>query len=731
MIDRILRWLFYQLFFLTPLVMYPATSEIFEFNKLLFIYGSTALIVFFWGLKMILNRKIILKKTPLDVPIMFFIGTLILSTIFSIDVHTSIFGYYGRFNGGLLSILCYIILFYGFVSNEIDVKKSLIWSLASSVVVVLWGLPGHFGKDLTCPTFNTILTSMSGKIDGATLNSIWTTKFNNSCWSRETNVFDPASRMFSTLGQPNWLGAYLAMNFFIGVYFFLKKRDSIFLAIVNAMYLFLNFSGILFSRSRSAMMAVALGVTVMAIYLFIKKTKKLTLYAVLLALVILIPVIFFKTGIGQIDRILEIGKAKKTQMVESPKNQPTPPSEVTESFDIRRIVWKGAWNLGLKYPLTGTGVETFAYSYFFERPQSHNMTTEWDFIYNKAHNEYLNYLATTGFTGLLSYLGFIVVFVVYSVKLLNEPKPSKKNKNAVENDDLLIVTLLVSWSTALVTNFFGFSTTTISLLTFLIPAITIVSVSKRLELKSADSQSGQIFKGIAIFILSGVTIYSLVSISSYFSADINYGQGLYYSKPQVSDYQKAAFYFQEALKRRVEPVYEDKLSYALAYLSGIASYQKNEEVTSQLITASEYYSIKSLRSSPKNVLYWKTRAKNKYLYYLADKKTEQLDEGIESLIKAKELSPTDPKIYYSLAVFYSLKYDLEKDRAIKSEIETKTLAELDKSIALKKDFYDGYFLKGQFLKKVGKNEEARKVFEFILSDVKPNDQPTVQQLDMM
>jgi putative inorganic carbon (hco3(-)) transporter len=60
---------------------------------------------------------------------------------------------------------------------------------------------------------------------------------------------------------------------------------------------------------------------------------------------------------------------------------------------------KGAWELTKKYPLFGSGVETFAYSYYNVRPVEHNLVTEWDFLYNKAHNEFLNYAATTGFVG--------------------------------------------------------------------------------------------------------------------------------------------------------------------------------------------------------------------------------------------------------------------------------------------------------------------------------------------
>ena len=80
----------------------------------------------------------------------------------------------------------------------------------------------------------------------------------------------------------------------------------------------------------------------------------------------------------------------------------------TESGEIRKIVWRGAVEIYKNYPLLGSGPETFAYSYYNFRPQEHNLVSEWDFLYNKAHNEYLNYLATVGIIGTTAYLILIL-----------------------------------------------------------------------------------------------------------------------------------------------------------------------------------------------------------------------------------------------------------------------------------------------------------------------------------
>src|SRR3989339_981087 len=136
----------------------------------------------------------------------------------------------------------------------------------------------------------------------------------------------------------------------------------------------------------------------------------------------------------------------------------------SDSMDIRKVVWQGAIELGQRYPLFGPGVETFAYTYYWVRPAAHNLLSEWDFLYNKAHNEYLNFLATTGFFGLLTYL--LLIFSIIRVIARSNAtwlswiplagKSHSTNDLKTENRELKTPLLLGSLS-ILITNYFGFS----------------------------------------------------------------------------------------------------------------------------------------------------------------------------------------------------------------------------------------------------------------------------------
>lgn len=127
----------------------------------------------------------------------------------------------------------------------------------------------------------------------------------------------------------------------------------------------------------------------------------------------------------------------------------------SESGDIRKIVWKGALGVWRRYPLFGSGVETFAYSYYNFRPAEHNLVSEWDFLYNKAHNEYLNFLATTGIFGLGTYLLLQVWISIWLLK----------------HNQVAFLSGLIALS---VSNFFGFSTVPVALLFWLYPAFAFV-----------------------------------------------------------------------------------------------------------------------------------------------------------------------------------------------------------------------------------------------------------------
>lgn len=688
--------------------MYSGTSELFEFNKMIYIYLITSSILCIWIARMVSQGRILFKRTPFDIPIALFFLSQLISTLFSIDMHTSIFGYYGRFNGGLLSLTSYLILYYSFIELFDSKKEELCQciqnilkiSIVSSTLVILWGLPGRIGYDLSCLVF-------SGKL-------------NNACWTAQ---FDPAARMFSTLGQPNWLGAYLAITFFVILNYFFeasnkKEIQSHYLSYFGL--IFLTLSAIFFTNSRSTIASVIASIGFVFLWILFRrknlelpflKKKLFLLFAVLVFCIVVL-----KTGINQIDRYLSLPQPKAPAVVQTKTQAPPSPFKVSESIDIRKIVWKGAVNLGLQYPLFGTGVETFAYSYYFVRPVEHNLTSEWDYLYNKAHNEYLNFFATTGVFGLATYLLYIAAVIILGLYW------------SYKSSSLLQITLLVAWVTILISNFFGFSTTTINLYFYLIPVLLFgleIVREKNKQQKNVVPKTKE-NNTIAYIAIGLFYVFLLQFFMTYWLADTKYAQSEIYAK--TNDFQTAYTLLNRAIQLHGDHVYNDKLSFDLANLALIASYQKDAKLSEDLIKTSNTYNELALKESPQNILYWKTRIKNLYLFYQISLNKKYLTAGIEALAEAQKISPTDPKLPYFSATYYSLIYDEEKDPVMKADLQKKSLDAIDLSLKLKSDYYESYYLKAQLFKKYKMKKQAKEVYEFILKNISPNNKQVQDEL---
>ena len=220
-------------------------------------------------------------------------------------------------------------------------------------------------------------------------------------------VQDVQNRVFSTLGQPNWLSAYLIALLPISLFSALRTKPlapRIMYSLLSILFL----AAIIFTRSQSGIGATASILLVFIVTVILQKKRP----RLLIGLAVLILILLFIKGnavqrtIESLNKINPFYSNATAIITEENKTR----IGGSDSMSIRRVVWQGALELGKKYPFFGTGVETFGYTYYWVRPTAHNLTSESDFLYNKAHNEYLNFLANTGFLGLLSYL-----FLIFSI----------------------------------------------------------------------------------------------------------------------------------------------------------------------------------------------------------------------------------------------------------------------------------------------------------------------------
>lgn len=633
MFPKIIRWSYYLLFIVVPLIFLPTTSELFEFNKIIVTFLLTSVIVAAWVSRMIIEKRWIFKRSLLDIPILLFLGAHLLSFLFSIDHHVSWYGYYSRWNGGILSLLSYALLYWGFVAN-MDAKASLValkTLVGSAILVCLWGVAEHLGVDAS-----------------------W--------W-----VQDVQSRVFSTLGQPNWLGAYVSALIFIPLASFahtkFKVQDT--KSIGNLAIFTLLFAVLLFTKSRSGILAFGVASALFwGAAFWHKKSQIIVQAAVFAGLVGLLTVLFP-------NPVRDILIGSKPVL---------PPASVgtalevggTESGAIRKVVWAGAiriWQGSTKNFFVGTGPETFAQSYYQYRPIEHNNTSEWELLYNKAHNEFLNYLATTGLLGLTSYL-FLLVAMGWVFKT-QFAKPGKVESKGI------VLALLAGWATISITNFWGFSVVIVQILLFILPALTITLDNPETAHPESKLENGQWIGLVSV----GIAVsYVLFTIGRYWYADTKYAAGQkdikYFQATQNAQYLiSAENNMVEAFKLdSAEPAIAADLSNAAAYLS-LAVLPQSTDSARQLASLSIAASDRAIRTSPNHPNYYKSRARS--LILLSDLDPQFLVLAANALEQAMLISPTDPRLPYNLGVVY--KFLSRNDEAKKM---------FEWSLKLKADFAD-------------------------------------------
>lgn len=724
--------LFSLLVLSVPLYFRFVNEELFEFNKIILLYILTICIGFVWVLRMILEKKVIFQRTILDYPIGFFVVSQVLSTVFSIHPYTSFLGYYSRFNGGLLSTICYVFLFYAFVSNlkKRDLGNFFLSAFLSSVIVAIYGILEHFGHSISCLL-----------VPG-------TSTFGVDCW-----VQDVQSRVFASFGQPNWLAAYvvtiLPISFVIAIQKKIPQIKRLFF-IITTLLLFLV---LLYTRSRSGIVGLAGGVGVFLVGSFAllgKYKAKLPQHIHLsttVSMVVLTIIIALITGTGFTPSISEIFQAKKSsQTIQIVQDQQTEQTQAdvqsekesaentttsslsqtpvpvvdrlegggTDSGEIRKIVWTGALKVWQRYPLIGSGVETFAYSYYRDRIREHNDVSEWDFLYNKAHNELLNLLATTGIFGLLAYLSIFAVIFYITLRILFSNSHSHTEK-------LLSLAILSGQTGLFISNFFGFSTVTVNIFMYLLFAIMWIIYSSSKEKKTIETHATSFtteltstqYLEITIAII--LSLFLLFKVYNYWTADKAFAEGKNYFA--AGQYQYGIQKQLEAIARSPkEALYYDTLSDNYSQLAAHFATTGDATTAAQITNEAIAASNQTLKLNNRHLNFYKTKAR--VMVTLSQVDETFLTDAKQTLLEAMKLAPTDPKPIYTLAVIEQTQGNLQ---------EAKRLYEA--ALVLKPD-YERALWKISELYEVEKNyEQAISPLEYILKNITPDNQLLIEKIE--
>lgn len=392
---------------LFPLLIFPWGFEIFEsFSYLIYLYIFVASS---W-LLLLKRREHWYKNidkpiTGVEYCIILLLVLLIISTINSINPFISLFGMVYRFEG-LFTIVCYLSMFiFSYRLTEINNVQNLINKLLIvGVFVSIYGILEHYSLD-----FLPIAEEENSK------------------------------RIESFFGNPNFFGSYLVLVTMLAIPLYLnaanKRNGLIYLSSISIFTV-----ATLFTYTRSAWLAIFIGVLVFSLFILLKK-RSLLKKGILLVLVLVSIVIstdFLEKG-AILSRVGITLIETRDMMDEVDGNEGAG----------RFAIWKLSLPYIKEYFWTGSGPDTFYYSiYIPEEKEFKKFDAFKEHYVDKAHNEFLQIAITLGVPSLIVYLLIITLILFQSIKAIRYIKG---------NDYILQIGLSITIFAYLVQSFFNIS----------------------------------------------------------------------------------------------------------------------------------------------------------------------------------------------------------------------------------------------------------------------------------
>jgi O-antigen ligase len=343
----------------------------YEFKELLFINLIT-----FWTFLFLINT-FISRYVPVPQNRLTY-GVLLFAVITLISFLLSDFKIMGSIRMEL--IFCFIV--FSFLVSQIIIEKKLLQSLLTTVsftgfIISCYGIVQSFGIDFV--------------------------------------QYEDLSRVFATLGHPNFLGSYLLaiIPVTLGLLFTSKTYSARYGYLVSITAQFIC----LFLTLSRASSAIAIFILILFSIHYLKKNQPAI--SIQSAKKILIA-LFLIGSLG-----LTIFFVRATDVEVSRLTNVFTPSKMNTLW-MRLLAWKGAAGIIKKSPVLGNGPGTFSiYVPINHPPEFKSVLTERDEYLHHAHNEYLELWCESGILGPIIFAYIVVAAIFYGFRLIR----GNKDKN--------------------------------------------------------------------------------------------------------------------------------------------------------------------------------------------------------------------------------------------------------------------------------------------------------------
>ena len=353
---------------LIPLVFTTYTTEFFEIPKIILLAASVLILLVLWSFSWVLSGKVVVTRTPLDLPLLLLLGTVLISTFLPDSRYVSIFGNFPRIHGSAISWVLYILLYFiavsnikGVVQTRIIVFTLLAGAVLNSVIAVLSYagvyLPLAFAKNM---------------------------------------AFNPSGSSFSA--------AALSLILLPIIYIHILRPTKI-LGLPLALICSIVFGLTIVLLGSLPLQIIALALILLVIVVADKAEIKNSIMFLLAPLIICVLILALSF----------IPLAKKNPLQNLRENY-------SSNFKELQLPPGSSWKVAISAfrdsPAFGSGPSTFLFNFTQYKSSEINMSPLWNFRFDTSYNEFFQILATMGALGFLAFLFFVIMAVKLGLKVL-------------------------------------------------------------------------------------------------------------------------------------------------------------------------------------------------------------------------------------------------------------------------------------------------------------------------
>ena len=432
---------------------------------------------------------------------------------------------------------------------------------------------------------------------------------------------NPYNAIISTVGNPNFAGAIMAMMASIVFAPVLNKQFHMAFRVASGLLTILLLRTIYLSGAKQGLISLALGVGVYVLIWIYQYNKKVGhLFAILGGTV----------GVLSVLGMLKIG--------------PLTSIMYKGSVSVRGYYWRAGYKMFIENPITGVGLDRYG-AYFKEyREPGYPLSYGFDITSSNAHNTPIQLFATGGVFFGISYLALTVFIFTRGIKAL------RANSGG---NQLLIAGIFSAWLAYEAQSIISIDNIGISVWGWLlggaIVGLSVISTESNKSISSQRKNSGSV--SLQPVFAMGLLILAIVFVSLLYKGESNMYQTRMRYNPQVAA-GKAEFH-DFAYKTLTTPLIEPN------YKIITASYLAQNGFLSEGIE-----NLKKLSTQdPRNIDTWT---------YLAEfsERTQQLDSAITYREKITLLDPYNTRNYLQLAREYKAKGNTLKVNSILAKINS-------------------------------------------------------------